>query len=324
MRKPRLKIAGQSAVYHCIARVVGGQFLLGELEQERLRQLLWEYAEFCEVEIVTYCLMSNHFHVLVRVPESISLTDAQLLKKAVRFYGKKSPLVQMMAKHYELHGVVPKDVRESLLGRMGDVSQFMKEVKQRFTKWYNKQTNRFGTLWAERFKSVLVEDEAEVVRTVAMYIDLNPVRAGLVEDPAEYRFCGYAEAVAGNRLARSGIAGFHKASQWSKVSAQYRQALLIQSADSNHSEKVALDRATIREELDRGAELSAGQVLRLRVRYMADGLVLGSKNYVNEVFAEHRDLFGAKRKSGARSLRGVGGALGSLMSARDLQVAPIS
>jgi hypothetical protein len=76
--------------------------------------------------------------------------------------------------------------------------------------------------------------------------------------------------------------------------------------------------------LERGVALSAGQVLRLRVRYMADGLVLGSKNYVNAIFAEHRDLFGAKRKSGARSLQGVGGALGSLMTARDLQVAPIS
>jgi putative transposase len=169
-----------------------------------------------------------------------------------------------------------------------------------------------------------VEDESECVKTVAMYIDLNPVRAGLVEDPAEYRFCGYAEAVVGRRLARSGIAGFHKATQWAKVSVQYRQALLIQSADSNHSDKVALDKATIREGLDRGAELSAGQVLRLRVRYMSDGMVLGSKNYVNEVFAEHRERFWKKRKSGARALRGVGSALGSLMTARDLQVAPIA
>ncbi|MFT4692639.1 MAG: putative transposase [Limisphaerales bacterium] len=319
-----MKIEGSNAVYHCIARVVGGQLLLHDLEKERLRQLLWEYAEFCGVEIVTYCVMSNHFHVLVRVPDSIAMSDEALLKKVRKFYEAKSPLVQMMAKHYELHGVVPKDVRESLLGRMGDVSNFMKEVKQRFSKWYNKQTNRFGTLWAERFKSVLVEDEPECVKAVAMYIDLNPIRAGLVEDPKDYRFCGYAEAVAGKQLARYGILGFHKLNKWAKVSTEYREALLITSADSNHSGKVALDRVTILKELERGVALSAGQVLRLRVRYMADGLVLGSKNYVNAIFAEHRDLFGAKRKSGARSLRGVGGALGSLMTARDLQVAPIS
>ena len=87
----------------------------------------------------------------------------------------------------------------------------MKELKHRFTKWFNKQTNRFGTLWAERFKSVLVEDSVEAVSAVAMYIDLNPVRAGMVEDPREYRFCGFAEAAAGGRAARRGLIGFMRA-----------------------------------------------------------------------------------------------------------------
>ena len=59
-----------------------------------------------------------------------------------------------------------------------------------------------------------------------------------------------------------------------------------------------MDRETIQAELDRGAELSRGQVLRLRVRYMTDGMILGSKTYVNDVFAEHRDRFGPKRKTG--------------------------
>ena len=91
---PRLKIEGSNAVYHCIARVVGGQLLLHDLEKERLRQQLWEYAEFCGVEIVTYCVMSNHFHVLVRVPDSIAMSDEALLKKVRKFYGAKSPLVR--------------------------------------------------------------------------------------------------------------------------------------------------------------------------------------------------------------------------------------
>jgi putative transposase len=207
---PRLKISGRSAVYHCIARVVGAQFLVHDSAKEKLRILLWQYAEFCGVEIVTYCVMSNHFHVLVRVPETVSCSDAELVGKARRFYGKKSPLVQTMEKHFEKHGVVPEDLRESLMARMGDVSIFMKEVKQRFSKWYNKQTNRFGTMWAERFKSVLVQDNVDTLSTVAMYVDLNPVRAGLVADPKEYRFCGYAEAVVGNEAARQGIIGFHQ------------------------------------------------------------------------------------------------------------------
>jgi putative transposase len=324
MRMPRLKISGRSAVYHCIARVVGGQFLLGDVEKEKLRLLLWEYAEFCGLEIVTYCVMSNHFHVLVRVPEDVALSDVELLEKIRRFYGKKSPLVQTMQKHFEKHGKVPEDLRQSLMGRMGDVSNFMKEVKQRFSKWYNKQTNRFGTMWAERFKSVLVEDSVDAVSTVAMYVDLNPVRAGLVKDPKDYRYCGYAEAAAGSRLARAGIIGFHRADDWRKVSIAYRKALIVVSATANHSDKIPVDRETIQAELDRGAELSRGQVLRLRVRYMTDGMILGSKSYVNEVFAEHRDRFGPKRKTGARKLRKVGNAFDLIRSARDLRSSVVS
>ena len=46
--------------------------------------------------------------------------------------------------------------RKQLLARMGDISAFMKELKQRYTIWYNRNHGRFGTLWAERFKSILV------------------------------------------------------------------------------------------------------------------------------------------------------------------------
>jgi hypothetical protein len=101
---------------------------------------------------------------------------------------------------------------------MGDVSVFMKELKQRFSKWFNKERNRFGTLWAERFKSVLVEDQPGVVQTVAAYVDLNPVRAGLVKDPKDYRWCGYAEAVGGNETARRGLASVHRSAEWSAAS----------------------------------------------------------------------------------------------------------
>jgi putative transposase len=72
----------------------------------------------------------------------------------------------------------------------------MKTLKQRFSVWYNRNHRRYGTLWADRFKSVLVEGSGNPLQTMAAYIDLNPVRAGIVEDPKEYRFSGYAEAVA--------------------------------------------------------------------------------------------------------------------------------
>jgi len=296
--------------------------LLGALEKEKLRDLLWQQAAFSGIEIVTYCLMANHIHLLVRVPAEVSATDAELVARAVKFYGPKSLYVQTLQQTLTQTGVLPEDLRAGLSERMGDVSVFMKELKQRFSKWFNKQQNRFGTLWAERFKSVLVEDQPGVVQAVAAYVDLNPVRAGLVQDPKEYRWCGYGEAVAGNELARKGLGSFHRTAAWGEVGRAYREVLLVTSGKAGRSGKGVLEPEAIRRELKRQGELSLGQVLRLRVRYFTDGVVLGTRNYVNEVFVEYRDRFGPRRKSGARKLRGLGELreLEDLTTMRDLQV----
>jgi REP element-mobilizing transposase RayT len=315
----RIKIAGRGAVYHCISRVVGGQRLLGSREKERLRELLWQQAAFSGVEVITYCLLSNHIHLLLRVPAAVAVADGELVGRAVKFYGKKSLLVQTLEAALAREGTLPEDLRAGLRGRMGDVSVFMKELKQRFSKWFNQERHRFGTLWAERFKSVLVEDQPGVVATVAAYVDLNPVRAGLVQDPKDYRWCGYAEAVAGRESARAGLASFHASTDWAQVGREYREVLLVTSGTAGRSGKGVLEPEAIRRELQREGVLTLGQVLRLRVRYFTDGVVLGSRNYVNGVFAQYRDRFGPRRRSGARPLRGLA-ALRELTTMRDLRV----
>ena len=209
-----------------------------------------------------------------------------------------------------------------MVERMGDVSAFMKEFKQRFSRWYNKHNGRFGTLWAERFTSVLVEDSPAALRTVAAYIDLNPVRAGLVEDPKDYRFCGYAQALAGHRGARAGLLSFHQGTDWKKAAAQYRQRLMVGSGTAGRSGKAVLDREQIKRVLEQGGELSRAEILRLRLRHMTDGVVLGSKAFVNEIFALHREKFGAKRQTGARPIRGV--PLAGLTALRDLRVSAVT
>jgi hypothetical protein len=106
---------------------------------------------------------------------------------------------------------------------------------------------------------------------------------------------------------------------WAEVGREYREVLLVTSGTASRSGKVVLDPEEIRRELKRQGELTLGQVLRLRVRYFTDGVVLGSRNYVNVVFTEYPDRFGPRRKSGARRLRGLP-ALGDLATMRDLRV----
>ncbi|MFP4167164.1 MAG: transposase, partial [Opitutales bacterium] len=67
MRPARIRGA---FTYHCMTRITGGEYLLGDAEKEVLRNLMWRVRDFCGVQIFTYCLMSNHFHVLVDVPEA--------------------------------------------------------------------------------------------------------------------------------------------------------------------------------------------------------------------------------------------------------------
>ncbi|MBM4164600.1 MAG: hypothetical protein FJ222_09215, partial [Lentisphaerae bacterium] len=146
-----------------------------------------------------------------------------------------------------LESLVQADL-ERLRARMYDVSEFVKTVKQRFSQWYNRREGRAGTLWEDRFKSVMIEPPSHAQRerqgvgalaTMAAYIDLNAVRAGLASDPKDYRWCGYGEAVAGRKRAREGLAavyGVENQERWRTVAARYRLMVYATGTESGLSE----------------------------------------------------------------------------------------
>lgn len=321
MRSPRiLADAGTDGVYHCMSRVVGASHLLNEFYKDLLVALLEKLAAFCEVQIITFCMMSNHFHILVRVPprRNVSLTtDAELLEKILSFYGKTSK-VYVIAESSVRDGLpIPEKIRSPLLSRTRNLSAFLQEFKQRFARVYNSRNDRSGYFWAERFKSVLIEDCPKAIQTVAAYIDLNPVRAGMVQDPADYPFSGYSAALGGNAKARVGLMSFLSSRVWELAAREYREMLFVTAGHSGSSDKVALDPTTIRAEIARGALVTKAQVLRLHIRHMTDGIVLGSKSFVDATWEKHRAYFGKRRASGARPIRGA--PLPDLMAIRNLR-----
>lgn len=95
--------------------------------------------------------------------------------------------------------------------RMGNISEFMKTLKQRFSRWYNKLHGRKETLWEERYSATAVS-AGSAARMVAAYIDLHPLRPSMVEDPKDYRWSSYAEAVAGDAAAMAGYARLYQGS----------------------------------------------------------------------------------------------------------------
>ena len=347
--------ADKPAIYHCISRVVERRLAFGPAEREKFRTFMRMQERFSGCVVLAYCVMSNHVHLLLEVPPPPAggLTDAELLRRLGALYGSGGvtevarELAEARAAGDETHA---REIHARFAYRLHDLGGFMKGLMQRFTQWFNRTHDRTGTLWEDRFKSVIVEDGA-AARTVAAYIDLNPVRAGMAEDPAGYRWSSYGEAVGGGaggngKKARAGLVrAYHgrldrrDPAGWDgEVAAAYRRLLLGKAVEVTEekpgkggvptrvvlrrgvkADRVAAGLAAIADDGVSGGDPLAA-MLRHRVRYFTDGAVLGSRAFVDGVFARCRERFGPRRKSGARRMRGHAAAAGDLIwSMRDLR-----
>lgn len=194
------------------------------------------------VDLLTYVVMGNYFHILLRVPErkkflgkfenGTKLEREEGLFEHLKVLYSKAYVAQLKAELavMEKQGLVElyEKTIQGYLDRFCSLKHFMKELKETFSRWFNKRHGRRGTLWQERYRSVLVED-GEALQTMAAYIDLNPVRAGLVDDPKDYRWCGYAEALGGSKRARRAlcvILGMTVATWEATARGTYRRLLL--------------------------------------------------------------------------------------------------
>ena len=335
--------------YHCISRVVDRKLVFGPDEKEKFRTFMRMQENFTGCRVVCYCLMGNHIHLLLEVPPRPEggFTDAGLLERLRAIYTEA--VVADVAKELaeaRTSGVARRvaEIHGRYTYRMHDLSEFMKTLMQRFTQWFNRTHARSGNLWEDAFKSVIVEDGV-AAKTIAAYIDLNPVRAGMVKDPADYRWSSYGEAIGGGargngKKARAGLVRALRAhlgcgadsSLWAKeVAVEYRRILLAGAAEKLETrvgrdgtlgttrKRKGMSAAEVARAREKQADIPLGKLLRCRVRYFTDGAVIGSRSFVNEAFAAARERFGSRRKDGARKLRGSGAATaGMLWSARDL------
>ena len=325
MREARIKVPSDEGlgVYHAMTRTVNRERLFDNGDKEILRRQIWQVAEYTGVEVITYAILANHFHVLVRVPQRTDLPDAELLRRYAVLYPSptkyKAHCLEVIKSELAANGPEAVAWRRRQLALMFDLSQFMKLVKQRFSIYFNKHHGRVGTLWAERFKSILLEPRKHVVETVAAYIDLNAVRAGLVRDPKDYRFCSYAEAVAGSTKARCGLASIFGQDKepWDQVQTGYR-LLLFGTGSGEREHDVVLAREAFARVLDQGGRLSLATVLRCRLRYFTDGAVLGSRTYVRRQLLQYNRRCGGGDRMEPRPLPDIG-VLGLMCTMKKLR-----
>jgi hypothetical protein len=335
--------------------VVDRRFVLWTEEKEKFCNLMRMQENFTGCRSISYFLMDSHFYILMEVLPMAEggLSDKELLKRLSAIYGEA--FVAGVAKELgdartavytneSGMGEAVAAIHKRFTYRMQNLGAFMKGLLQRFTQWFNRAHVRTGTLWEDRFKSLIVEDGV-AARTISAYIDLNPVRVGMLKDPADYRWSSYGDAIGGGKKgngkkAREGLVrayfcdqgvGF-EVGKWDEVSRLYwrlmglavsRKPGRAENSRRSPAATVTQNTAELMESEDNETalkDLGTAKLLRCRIRYFTDGAVIGSKAFVNEAFASARDGFGPKRKDGARRLKGDGAAAsGTLWSLRDLR-----
>jgi len=308
------------ALYHCVSRVVDKRKIFGFTEKEKFVLYMREYEAFCQVRILTYCVMSNHFHILVEVPEppedrGKSWSDERFLEHlATRYHDEEWLVIAAKLRGYRKEGLHRKaeEYRDKFFARMWDLSWFLRLLKQRFAQWYNycgkpDPEKRDGYLWSDRFRSIIVEN-GRAARTMAAYIDLNPVRAGIVEDPAEYRWSGYGEAMAGDRLAREGLRlvvfeffaevlgekmAAESAAKWSDAALVYRWMMFLDGEENFRNlakGRAGIPHAKVLQALAESGEFDEFELgmHRERMRQFTEAMAMGGDEFVDAVHAAGR------------------------------------
>ena len=198
--RPRRDQVDHSVVstYHCTSRCVRRASLLAATEdgllarkpwiEARLRHLVSIFA----IELDTFCIMDNHLHLVLTIRPDIvkEWSDEEVAERWLRYLPPKKRGVEREATLEDIQSLVRDSARvASCRLRLCQLGEFHKAVKQPLAWLANREEKITGHFWEGRYKSRRVLDPAALLSTIA-YVDLNPVRAGLVQTPEQSTFTG--------------------------------------------------------------------------------------------------------------------------------------
>jgi REP element-mobilizing transposase RayT len=290
-RSGRVKVKGEIAHYHIISRTVGQQFLLGKAEKEKLVQILRYFSRIFFVEVNAYCIMSNHFHLVIRVLPAWMFGDDEVVRRI--------ELSRQKDKKKMDEEITPQMIQEAR-EKLEDISEFCKAFKQEFSCWYNKKHNRTGYFWGSRFKSLYLGNEI-IIQCVCAYIELNPVRARMVQKPEDYRWSSLHNrqfASPSHRFCSFNGVFPDVPDNWPDTALLKDYRALVYHfgnikrttvQDLEEGKSVDDARSPISDELyeataSRRFTPPAGELMLGRIRYFTDGVAIGSKEFIIQVY----------------------------------------
>ena len=292
-RISRLLVKKEDAIYHIISRTALLGFVLGDGEKDYLLNLIKDLSSVFFVDVYGLCIMGNHFHLLLKVKKADNYAANEVRKRIGVYYRDKNRNVT--------DGQLPY-FREKL----SNLSEFVKEIKQRFSRYYNKLHNRRGYFWGDRFKSVIVENGDTLVNCLA-YIDLNPIRANIVGRPEEYRWSSIGYHIqtknGGSFLSTDfGLNGYGNMTEAERLR-NYREFMYEKGA--LETEKgTTIEDAVINKEREKDYELTTVDRLRYRTRYFSDSGIIGTKGFVSLYYQQFKDYFNTSRKKIPKRISG--------------------
>ncbi len=308
-RVARLKVERGAAWYHVCARVAGrkGEYPLDEGGcSRRLVELLRHFSKTYFCQVAGFCVMGNHYHLLLRFEETRSVEREELRRRARVLYPRSDK---------QLRGWSPEQWAR-LEARLFDLSELMRNLQAAFARWYNRAHTRRGRFWAERFKSTLLEDGQAVVDCL-LYVELNPVRAGIVVRPEDHEgsSCLLRHAKADRWLL--GLGELVGARRRREAMREYRCLLYHRGNVPTKEGQAAIPDALLEAEAARG--YAASGVFSKRLRYFVDGLAVGSEGFVTEVLSRLREAGVYRRR--VRPIRQAAGEVSALREQRSHAVA---
>jgi REP element-mobilizing transposase RayT len=202
-------------VFHVVNRCVRRTHLCGRdplsrkdysHRREWIRQRLEFLAGVFAVEILSYAVMSNHLHVVVRTRPDVaeSWSDDEIARRWWNLFPKRKggvegvaePTVEELQQIRNSTGGVKEKRR-----RLSNLSWFMKCLCEPIAKRANHDDEVRGHFWESRYKAQPLLDEMAIAACMA-YVDLNPVRAGIAESPETSNFTGVQARIQDRQLNR--------------------------------------------------------------------------------------------------------------------------
>jgi REP element-mobilizing transposase RayT len=292
-------VKNQTAVYHVMSRTALEGFPLEAYEKDYLLDLIKRMAGLFFTEVYGFALMGNHFHLLVKMIPEDHFTDDEVKGRLIRYYGKKKAPAD--------NGQLPM-IRQKL----ASLSEFVREIKVHFARFYNKRHGRRGYFWGDRFKSVIVERGETLINCLA-YIDLNPVRAGIVAKPEDYRWNSLGYHIQANNedgflSTDFGLKQFNVKSENERVRL-YREYVYETGAiiPSTKPYTKAIDSKTVTKERKRDFEISRADRFLYRTRYFTDSGIIGSREFVAGTYRQFKHLFQSRHEKKPKPVKGLEG-----------------